>query len=302
MTPGTRQRTVTDDQGIALVLGDVTRVVSLVPSLTEAIAVTAPGLLVGATDWCTHPAGLDVARVRGTKNPDTARIVGLRPDLVVANEEENRAVDLEALRQAGVPVWLTEVRTVDQAFDSLERLLTVACGLPRPLWLDQARDAWAALPSLGELREPEDPGEPRGLGGHQRRAIVPIWRRPWMVLGRDTFAGDVLRRLGVVQLYADHAERYPAVPLEELRARPRRGPRRAPGRAVSVHRRRRPGGLPRHPGGFGEWPASDVVRTVVVRGPGHSGRPTGRSPLAIGRSTSAIFVRRAFNVSSRTAS
>jgi hypothetical protein len=38
-----------------------------------------------------------------------------------------------------------------------------------------------------------------------------------MVLGRDTFAGDVLRRLGVRQLYADHAERYPAIPVQELR-------------------------------------------------------------------------------------
>ena len=41
------------------------RVVSLVPSLTEAIATSCPQLLVGATDWCTHPADLDVARVRG---------------------------------------------------------------------------------------------------------------------------------------------------------------------------------------------------------------------------------------------
>jgi ABC-type Fe3+-hydroxamate transport system substrate-binding protein len=201
-TPAPRLRSVTDDQGTTLMLGDVTRVVSLVPSLTEAVAVTVPGLLVGATDWCTHPAGLDVTRIRGTKNPDTARIAALRPDLVIANEEENRAVDLDALRQAGLAVWVTEVRTLDAAFRSLERLLTAACDLPRPQWLDEARDAWAAVPVPSALR----------------RAIVPIWRRPWMILGRDTFAGDVLRRLGVVQLYADHAERYPAVPLDQLRA------------------------------------------------------------------------------------
>jgi hypothetical protein len=48
----------------------VHRVVSLVPSLTETVAVTAPGLLVGATDWCNQPADLEVTRVRGTKNPD----------------------------------------------------------------------------------------------------------------------------------------------------------------------------------------------------------------------------------------
>lgn len=203
MTPAPGRRAVTDDQGTTLALGEVTRVVSLVPSLTEAIAVTAPGLLVGATDWCTHPAGLDVARVRGPKNPDTERIAALGPALVVANEEENRAVDIAALRRAGLAVWVTEVRTMDQAFRSLERLLTVACGLSRPPWLDEARRAWVDLPAPGRTR----------------RAIVPIWRRPWMVLGRDTFAGDVLRRLGVDQLYADHAERYPAVPIEELRAR-----------------------------------------------------------------------------------
>ncbi|MET9650227.1 helical backbone metal receptor [Streptomyces sp. JL2001] len=176
------------------------RVVSLVPSLTEAVAVTAPGLLVGVTDWCTHPAGLDAARIGGTKNPDVAAITALRPDLVIANEEENRAPDLAALRAAGVEVLVTEVRTLDQAFRELDRVLR-ACGVPsRPDWLDRAVEAWAAV-------EPAGPPV---------TAIVPIWRRPWMVLGRDTFAGDLLARLGVRHLYADHAERYPRVPLDEL--------------------------------------------------------------------------------------
>ena len=56
---------------------EVCRVVSIVPSLTEAVAVSAPGLLVGATDWCTHPADLDVPRMKGTKNPDVETIIGL---------------------------------------------------------------------------------------------------------------------------------------------------------------------------------------------------------------------------------
>lgn len=178
------------------------RVVSLVPSLTEAVAESGPGLLVGATDWCTHPAGLRVARVGGTKNPDVPAILALRPDLVVANEEENREPDLAALRDAGTEVLLTTVRTLDDAFAELHRLLTVACGLPRPRWLDEAEAAWAALPP---------PSAPR-------RAVVPVWRKPWMVLGRDTFAGDLLARLGVGNVYADHAERYPRVPLDELNA------------------------------------------------------------------------------------
>jgi ABC-type Fe3+-hydroxamate transport system substrate-binding protein len=178
------------------------RVVSLVPSLTEAVARSAPGALAGATDWCTHPPGLDVVRVGGTKNPKTDRIVSLAPDLVIANEEENRAPDLAALRAAGVEVLVTEIRDVPQAFRELARVLD-ACGVgARPRWLDEAEETWSSLPRPAA----------------RLTAVVPIWRRPWMVLGRDTFAGDVLARLGVDHVHATHPDRYPRVPLEELRA------------------------------------------------------------------------------------
>ncbi|MFF8386701.1 helical backbone metal receptor [Streptomyces kanasensis] len=181
----------------------MTRVVSLVPSLTEAVAVTAPGALVACTEWCTHPAALDVPRVGGTKNPAVAAVVALRPDLVVANEEENRPADLAALRAAGLDVLVTEIRDLDQALTELDRVLR-ACGVrSRPRWLDDAEAAWSAAAPAGP----------------PRTAVVPVWRRPWMVLGRDTFAGDLLARLGVANAYAGHAERYPRVPLEELRAR-----------------------------------------------------------------------------------
>ncbi|MFC9130036.1 helical backbone metal receptor [Streptomyces sp. NPDC057099] len=178
------------------------RVVSLVPSLTEAVARSAPGALVGATDWCTHPPGLDVVRVGGTKNPEPDRIVSLAPDLVIANEEENREPDLAALRAAGVEVLVTEIRDVPGAFRELARVLD-ACGVTaRPRWLDEAEEAWSSLPRPVT----------------RLTAVVPIWRRPWMVLGRDTFAGDVLARLGVDPVHAAHPDRYPRIPLEELRA------------------------------------------------------------------------------------
>ena len=150
------------------------RVVSLVPSLTEAVAETLPGTLVGATDWCSHPGELDVVRIGGTKNPKVERIIELAPDVVIANEEENRLPDLDALRAAGLDVLVTEVRTVPDAFGELARVLA-ACGAPgRPGWLREAETAWRALPEPAE----------------RRTAVVPIWRRPWMVVGRDTFAGD----------------------------------------------------------------------------------------------------------------
>ena len=178
----------------------VSRVVSLVPSLTESVAATAPGLLVGATDWCSHPADLEVARVKGTKSPDVAAVLALRPDLVLANAEENRVEDLDALRAGGVAVWVTYPRTVPEALVSLDRMLT-ACRLDRPSWRDAAEAAWA---------------EP--WAGERRRALVPIWRRPWMAVGSGTFTGDVLARLGVDNVLADHPERYPKVDLAALAA------------------------------------------------------------------------------------
>jgi ABC-type Fe3+-hydroxamate transport system substrate-binding protein len=184
----------------------VRRVVSLVPSLTEAVAETAPGLLAGATDWCTHPRELDVVRVRGTKNPDVKKVIALAPDLVLANFEENREADLDALRSAGIPVWVTVIRSLPEALTSLAVMLA-ACGLERPPWLEDTRAAWADV-----LADPPPA---------TRTAVIPIWRRPWMVLGRDTFSGDLLSRLGVANLYADAAERYPKVTTEEiLRRRP----------------------------------------------------------------------------------
>ncbi|OIJ64533.1 helical backbone metal receptor [Streptomyces mangrovisoli] len=178
------------------------RAVSLVPSLTEAVAVTLPGVLVGATDWCSRPPELSVTRVGGTKNPAVERIRALRPDLVIANEEENRAPDLAALRDAGIEVLLTRVRELPEAFTELDRVLTACGARGRPRWLDTAQAAWERPPVLA----------PRV------RAVVPVWRRPWMVLGRDTFAGDLLARLGVDHVFRDHPERYPAVPLPELLA------------------------------------------------------------------------------------
>ena len=183
----------------------VRRVVSLVPSLTEAIGETAPELLVGVTDWCTHPPDLSCARVRGTKNPDLDAVEALAPDIVLAAFEENRAPDLDELRARGLNVWLCDIRDVDSALTSLREMLEV-CGLGRPAWLEQAEASWAApAPAT------------------RRKVAVPIWRKPWMVAGADTFTTAVLDKLGFDNVFydvpADETERYPKTSVDEVRER-----------------------------------------------------------------------------------
>jgi ABC-type Fe3+-hydroxamate transport system substrate-binding protein len=179
----------------------VRRVVSLVPSLTESVAATRPEALVGATIWCTHPAGLEVTRIRGTKNPDLAAIIALQPDVVLTNQEENRRIDVERLRAAGVPVWVTVIRTFDEAITSLRRMFRVL-GWGEPGWLAQAEQAW---------RQP--------LAGRRIRVVIPVWRDPWMVVGSGTFTGDIAARLGLDNVFGDHPERYPHVQLHEVAER-----------------------------------------------------------------------------------
>jgi ABC-type Fe3+-hydroxamate transport system substrate-binding protein len=194
--------TLEDDRGHAVVLEGVPeRVVSLVPSITEALADSIPERLVGATEWCTHPADLDVARVRGTKNPDHEAIVGLRPDLVVANQEENRRIDVERLRAAGIPVWVTVTESVDQALRSLEGLLVDVLDVERPEWLTMAAIEWDLPPALPPAR-----------------VVVPIWRDPWMVVGQPTFSGDLVARLGLTLLHGHGDGRYPKIDLSDVEA------------------------------------------------------------------------------------
>ena len=189
-----------DDLGAPVPLaGPARRVVSLVPSLTEALAATCPDRLVGATDWCTHPADLDVVRVRGTKNPDLRAVTGLAPDLVVANKEENREVDVRRLREQGVAVWVTDIETVPQAVASMRRLFTEALLVPEPAWLAEAEEGWC-----GPVPAPS------------ARAVVPVWRDPWMVVGRPTFAADLLARAGYEVVTGGAAGRYPHVELDAV--------------------------------------------------------------------------------------
>jgi ABC-type Fe3+-hydroxamate transport system substrate-binding protein len=167
------------------------RVVSLVPSVTETLS--AWGVEpIACTRFCERP---DLPHVGGTKNPDLAAIVALRPDLVVLDRQENRREDADALTGAGLRLLALDVRSLDGLPDELTRL-AIAVGLGPP---DLATDAVLA-----------------GLLPLSVAAFVPIWRRPWMTIGPDTFGSSLLASIGVTNVFADSTDDYPSVTLDSV--------------------------------------------------------------------------------------
>jgi ABC-type Fe3+-hydroxamate transport system substrate-binding protein len=170
------------------------RVVSLVPSVTETLL--AWGVIpVACTRFCEQP---DLQHVGGTKDPDVSGIVDLRPDLVVLCVEENRREDADALAEAGIT---TAALSIDGLADVVPALRTLA-GL---VGVDPDR--------VEEIDANPSPGDRR------LRAFVPIWKRPWMSLAGGTYGSSLLAAIGVDNVFADAADRYPTVTLEAARAR-----------------------------------------------------------------------------------
>ena len=147
----------------------------------------------------------------------------------MANKEENRELDVRRLRESGVAVWVTDIETVPEAVDSPR------APLRRGARLGAAGLAGRGRASCGAARCPTS----------ARDVAIPVWRDPWMVVGRDTFTGDLARRLGWANVFADSTDRYPKVDPAEVEA-PGVDARAAPRRALRLHRRRRAGGVPAH--------------------------------------------------------
>jgi len=204
-----------DDLGFKVELeAEPRRIVSLVPSWTETLfAFGCDGEIVGVTRFCVEPAAAVAAvpKIGGTKNPDLKAIIDLKPDLVIANAEENRREDIEQLRAAGVAVFTTYPRSVASAVESILKLGKV---VGRPAQAGAiVRDI---VRSVSEIET--------GLGAWSKlrfRVFCPVWKNPWIAFNGDTYAHDVLRMVGFNNIYATAGERYPRTTLEEaLELRP----------------------------------------------------------------------------------
>lgn len=179
------------------------RIVSLVPSQTEYLA--ALGLeeeVVGITKFCTLPESWyqNKERIGGTKNLRIDLIRNLKPDLIIANKEENKLEQIEMLEDR-FPVWASDVTDLPTALVMMRQIGEITGKSKEAAKISsKISTGFEALPQL--------------IAG--KTVLYLIWQQPWMAAGKHTFIDDVLQRLGLINLAAQGDNRYPVIPSEKL--------------------------------------------------------------------------------------
>jgi ABC-type Fe3+-hydroxamate transport system substrate-binding protein len=176
------------------------RVVSLVPSLTETLFDLGAGeSVVAITDYCIFPPDLALPCVGGTKNPRVEEIRALAPDLVHLNLEENLRRHGEAI-EAFAPVFVSEPKSVE--------------------------DVGVLIAQLGEIHHRRDAATRLVEALHAQLARMPrtpftfacpIWKKPWMWCGGDTYVSRLVEAAGGQNVVSDRM-RYPQLELEDVLA------------------------------------------------------------------------------------
>jgi ABC-type Fe3+-hydroxamate transport system substrate-binding protein len=176
-----------------------TRVVSLVPSDTLSLADL--GMfesLVARTDYCELPAPRvsSVPSIGGTKNPRVDDILALQPDLVLANKEENSKGDIVRLMAAGVRVFVAFPKTLAEGVAHVAKLARIFA-------VERAPEVQTLMRALYEVtRDVPSPAPPL-------RGFCPIWMDPLMTISQDTYISDVMRAIGIQNVFGDRRRRYP---------------------------------------------------------------------------------------------
>lgn len=198
-------REVVDHLGRKTQLKDrVERLVSLCPSQTETIiSLGAKERLVGVTRFCIapHQETKNIPKVGGTKEVNFEKIRALKPDLFIAEKEENtEAMVLELEKIA--PVFVTDVCDFGSSLAMINDLGICL----------QLEDQAGKL--VEHVRSAFFKYQPRLVG---KSVLYFIWQNPWMVAGEGTFIGDMLRQMGLRNVAGDKMGRYPELKKEDMR-------------------------------------------------------------------------------------
>ncbi|TWR26603.1 ABC transporter substrate-binding protein [Mucilaginibacter achroorhodeus] len=178
------------------------RIISLVPSQTELLFdLGLADRVVGITKFCIHPADQvkRVSKVGGTKQLNMEEIHSLKPDLIIANKEENEQSQVEDLMQY-YPVWISDIHDLDTALEMIERVGQIT---------DTAEKA---VQMVNNIRSGFD-----ALAGLQANlsCVYLIWKNPYMAAGSGTFINDMLQRCGFKNLVTE--SRYPQLTDDALK-------------------------------------------------------------------------------------
>jgi ABC-type Fe3+-hydroxamate transport system substrate-binding protein len=197
-------RQFTDMIGTKMQLESVPqRIVSLVPSQTELLYdLGLKDEVVGITKFCIHPQEWfrQKVRVGGTKQVNIEKLAALKPDLVIANKEENTKEDIEAIRKLA-PVWTSDIKDLADCL-SMVAQIGALCGKEQDAQdiIQQLQLDFAQLPLKNVIG---------------KSAAYLIWNEPLMVVARHTFVHAVLESLGFTNVFATQA-RYPEIGLKQL--------------------------------------------------------------------------------------
>ncbi|WP_294273739.1 helical backbone metal receptor [uncultured Chryseobacterium sp.] len=177
-------------------------VISLVPSITEALfdLGLTENEITGRTKFCIHPEGQvnNIPVIGGTKNLNLEKIRSLKPDLIIANKEENTKDQVEALMEE-FKVVVTHVETVEDNYYLLKTLGNL---------FDQQEKAQLFNLKIYEVLENAQINSPL-------KAAYLIWKNPYMTIGSDTFIHHILQEIGFENSFKDRT-RYPEITVEDL--------------------------------------------------------------------------------------
>ncbi|HWH61758.1 MAG TPA: helical backbone metal receptor [Ginsengibacter sp.] len=183
-----------------------TRIVSLVPSQTELLYDL--GLdeeVIGITKFCVHPNVWHKTKTRlgGTKNLKINIIQKLKPDLIIANKEENIREQIEQLAKT-FDVFVTDVRNINDALKMIKNV-----GMLTGQASSAVRIANSIQSTFKKLFEKISSKE-------KIKTAYVIWRNPYMVAGGDTFISDMMQYCGMQNIYSN-MKRYPEINIEDLK-------------------------------------------------------------------------------------
>ena len=184
--------------------GQPQRIISLVPSQTELLSdLGLEDQVVGITRFCVHPENWrkTKALVGGTKKADLEKIEKLKPDLIIANKEENDRQQIEAMRNIA-PVFTTDVRTFEDASNMITDLgkITGASSLAAEI-RSRVKDHFRCLNRTAV----------------RKTCIYLIWNDPMMTVSRDTYIHDMLQYAGLENAIGDAGSlRYPEITPEDM--------------------------------------------------------------------------------------